>query len=147
MVLVKEIMSPEVFTVNDFDPLSEVLHFLDRRKIDGVPVVDLEQRLVGYFSAKKFMQFVSEEAQKEVALGKPFSRSFEEVLKEHASSEVSEYMMENPDYIETDEEIEDVLDFLMSTDMEVVPVVKGGKVAGVIYRARFLSALLRNKGK
>ncbi|MDI3525226.1 MAG: hypothetical protein PWP60_338 [Candidatus Atribacteria bacterium] len=146
-MLAEEIMSSEVFTVNDFDPLSEVLHFLDRRKIDGVPVVDLEQRLVGYFSAKKFMQLVSEEAQKEVALGKPFSRSFEEVLKEYASSEISEYMMENPDYLEADEEIDDVLDFLMNTDMEVVPVIKEGKVAGVIYRARFLNALLKNKGK
>ncbi len=147
MVLVREMMSTEVFTVNDFDPLSEVLHFLDRRKADGVPVVDLEQRLVGYFSVKKFMQLVSEEAQKEVALGKPFSRSFEEVLKEYAPSEVSEYMTESPDYVETDEEVEDVLDFLMSTDMEVVPVVEGGKVAGVIYRARFLNALLQNKSK
>jgi hypothetical protein len=35
----------------------------------------------------------------------------------------------------------------MNTDMEVVPVIKEGKVAGVIYRARFLNALLKNKGK
>ncbi|MCX7667592.1 MAG: hypothetical protein N2Z84_01490, partial [Atribacterota bacterium] len=42
-------MLPEILSVNDFDPIRDVLQFLARRKIHEVVVVDLEQRPVGYF--------------------------------------------------------------------------------------------------
>jgi len=43
-------MIPEAPTVNDFDTVGDTIQFLNRRKLSGVPVVDLEQNLVGYFS-------------------------------------------------------------------------------------------------
>ena len=67
-MLVEEIMLPEVIMVNDFDLIADVIRFLARRKVSGAPVVDLEQRAVGYFSSSVFFRQVIELAQKEVAI-------------------------------------------------------------------------------
>ncbi|MDI3542793.1 MAG: hypothetical protein PWP57_396, partial [Candidatus Atribacteria bacterium] len=56
-MLVEEVMLPEVITVNDFDLIADVVAFLARRKVNGAPVVDLEQRPVGYFSSPLFFSF------------------------------------------------------------------------------------------
>ena len=63
-MLVEEIMLPEVIMVNDFDLIADVIRFLARRKVNGAPVVDLEQRAVGYFSSSVFFRQVIELAQK-----------------------------------------------------------------------------------
>ena len=54
-MFIEELMIPEAPTVNDFDTVGDTIQFLNRRKLSGVPVVDLEQNLVGYFSGSDFL--------------------------------------------------------------------------------------------
>ncbi len=88
-MLVEEIMLPEVIMVNDFDLIADVIRFLARRKVNGAPVVDLEQRAVGYFSSSVFFRQVIELAQKEVAITGNFVVAIREKIKDFSSREVS----------------------------------------------------------
>ncbi|MGQ9622980.1 MAG: CBS domain-containing protein [Candidatus Caldatribacteriaceae bacterium] len=144
-MLVEEIMLPEAPTVSDFDTLHDVIQSMIRRKVNGVPVVDLEQRLVGYFSAHAFFQQLLEEAYKEVPLSGNLLSAIREKLRELARREVSEFMTEDVEYLAAEDDIEDALEVLQNTAFDLVPVVKEGRVIGVVSRVRLLQAFLDNK--
>jgi len=144
-VLVEEIMLPEVIMVNDFDLIADVIRFLARRKVNGAPVVDLEQRAVGYFSSSAFFRQVIELAQKEVAITGNFVVAIREKIKDFSSREVSEFMSADFDYLEADEGLEEAIDLLLDTDLELVPVMQGGKIVGVINHNSVLQYFMEKK--
>lgn len=144
-VLVEEIMLPEVPTVSDFDTVGDVLNFMIRRKVSGVPVVDLEQRLLGYFSAQVFFQQLLEEAQKDLPLFGNLLSAIREKIRDFAQREVSEFMTEDVEYLAAEDDIEDALDLLQTANIDLIPVVKEGRVVGVVNRVRVLQAFLENK--
>lgn len=144
-VLVEEIMLPEVPTVSDFDTVGDVLNFMIRRKVNGVPVVDLEQRLIGYFSAQTFFQQLLEEAQKDLPLFGNLMSAIREKLRDFAKREVSEFMAEDVEYLSAEDDIEDALDLLQTANIDLIPVVKEGRVVGVVNRVRVLQAFLETK--
>lgn len=144
-VLVEEIMLPEAPTVSDFDTVGDVLNFMIRRKVSGVPVVDLEQRLLGYFSAQVFFQQLLEEAQKDLPLFGNLLSAIREKIRDFAQREVSEFMTEDVEYLAAEDDIEDALDLLQTANIDLIPVVKEGRVVGVVNRVRVLQAFLENK--
>jgi len=146
-VLIEEIMLPEVITVNDFDLIEDVIAFLARRKVNGAPVVDLEQRPVGYFSSPLFFRQLIESAQKEIAITGNFMSAIREKIKEFSSQEVSEFMVTDFDYLEADEGLEEAIDLLLDTDLELVPVVREGKIVGVVNHNRILQYFIENGKK
>ncbi len=144
-MLVEEIMLSEVPTVSDFDTVGDAIQFMIRRKVSGVPVVDLEQRLIGYFSAQAFFQQLLEEAQKEAPLFGNLMSAIREKLREFAKREVSEFMTEDVDYLAAEDDVEDALELLQTTGFDLIPVVKEGRVVGVVNRVRVLQAFLETK--
>ncbi|MCS7242722.1 MAG: CBS domain-containing protein [Candidatus Caldatribacterium sp.] len=144
-VLVEEIMLSEVPTVSDFDTVGDVLNFMIRRKVSGVPVVDLEQRLLGYFSAQIFFQQLLEEAQKDLPLFGNLLSAIREKIRDFAKREVSEFMTEDVEYLAAEDDIEDALDLLQTANIDLIPVVKEGRVVGVVNRVRVLQAFLESK--
>ncbi len=58
-VLVKEIMTHEVFTVNPNTPLTEACELLTKRSIHHLPVVDHKGVLCGFLSSLDVVKFVS----------------------------------------------------------------------------------------
>lgn len=144
-MLVEEIMLPEVPTVSDFDTVGDVLSFMIRRKVNGVPVVDLEQRLIGYFSARAFFQQLLEEAQKDLPLFGNLLSAIREKLRDFAKREVSEFVIEDVEYLAAEDDIEDALDLLQATNVDLIPVVKEGRVVGVVNHVRVLQAFLESK--
>lgn len=144
-MLVEEIMLSEVPTVSDFDTVGDVLNFMIRRKVNGVPVVDLEQRLLGYFSAQVFFQQLLEEAQKDLPLFGNLLSAIREKIRDFAQREVSEFMTEDVEYLAAEDDIEDALDLLQTANIDLIPVVKEGRVVGVVNRVRVLQAFLENK--
>lgn len=141
-VLVEEVMLPEIPTVSDFDTVDDVIHFMIRRKVSGVPIVDLEQRLVGYFSAQVFFQQLLEEAQRDAPLLGNLLGAIREKLRDFARREISEFMTEDVEYLMAEDDIEDALELLQTTSVDLIPVVKEGRVVGAVNRVRVLQAFL-----
>jgi len=70
-----------------------------------------------------------------------------EKIKEFSSQEVSEFMVTDFDYLEADEGLEEAIDLLLDTDLELVPVVREGKIVGVVNHNRILQYFIENGKK
>ncbi|NLJ39173.1 MAG: CBS domain-containing protein [Candidatus Atribacteria bacterium] len=144
-MFIEEIMIPEAPTVNDFDTVGDTIQFLNRRKLTGVSVVDLEQNLVGYFSGSDFFNYLENEIKKEVGNTSLSFYEFRRKIKELFDKEVSEFLSEKNEFLEVNETEEDALHFFLKSDLELVPVVRIGKVVGVLSKTKLLQVMLENK--
>ena len=49
------------------------------------------------------------------------------------------------DYLEADEGLEEAIDLLLDTDLELIPVIQGGKIVGVVNHNRILQYFVERK--
>ena len=144
-MFIEEIMIPEAPTVNDFDTVGDTIQFLNRRKLSGVPVVDLEQNLVGYFSGSDFFNFIEKEVRKRVGSNVISFYEFRKKMKELYDKEVSEFLSEKNEFLEGNQTEEDAINFFLHSDLELVPVVRMSKVIGMLSKTKLLQVMLENK--
>ncbi len=144
-MFIEELMIPEAPTVNDFDTVGDTIQFLNRRKLSGVPVVDLEQNLVGYFSGSDFFNYIESEVKKELGSAALFFYEFRKKMRELFDKEVSEFLSEKSESLEVNQTEEDAIHFFLQSDFESVPVVRMGKVVGMLSKTKLLQVMLENK--
>ena len=144
-MFIEEIMIPEAPTVNDFDTVGDTIQFLNRRKLSGVPVVDLEQNLVGYFSGSDFFNYIESEVKKELGSAALSFYEFRKKMRELFDKEVSEFLSEKSESLEVNQTEEDAIHFFLQSDFESVPVVRMGKVVGMLSKTKLLQVMLENK--
>jgi len=144
-LFIEELMIPEAPTVNDFDTVGDTIQFLNRRKLSGVPVVDLEQNLVGYFSGSDFFNYVESEVKKELGSAALSFYEFRKKMRELFDKEVSEFLSEKSEFLEVNQTEEDAIHFFLQSDFESVPVVRMGKVVGMLSKTKLLQVMLENK--
>jgi CBS-domain-containing membrane protein len=144
-LFIEELMIPEAQTVNDFDTVGDTIQFLNRRKLSGVPVVDLEQNLVGYFSGSDFFNYIESEVKKELGSAALSFYEFRKKMRELFDKEVSEFLSEKSESLEVNQTEEDAIHFFLQSDFESVPVVRMGKVVGMLSKTKLLQVMLENK--
>jgi len=144
-LFIEELMIPEAPTVNDFDTVGDTIQFLNRRKLSGVPVVDLEQNLVGYFSGSDFFNYVESEVKKELGSAALSFYEIRKKMRELFDKEVSEFLSEKSEFLEVNQTEEDAIHFFLQSDFESVPVVRMGKVVGMLSKTKLLQVMLENK--
>jgi predicted transcriptional regulator len=144
-LFIEELMIPESPTVNDFDTVGDTIQFLNRRKLSGVPVVDLEQNLVGYFSGSDFFNYIESEVKKELGSAALSFYEFRKKMRELFDKEVSEFLSEKSESLEVNQTEEDAIHFFLQSDFESVPVVRMGKVVGMLSKTKLLQVMLENK--
>jgi predicted transcriptional regulator len=144
-LFIEELMIPEAPTVNDFDTVGDTIQFLNRRKLSGVPVVDLEQNLVGYFSGSDFFNYIESEVKKELGSAAVSFYEFRKKMRELFDKEVSEFLSEKSESLEVNQTEEDAIHFFLQSDFESVPVVRMGKVVGMLSKTKLLQVMLENK--
>ncbi len=144
-MFIEELMIPEAPTVNDFDTVGDTIQFLNRRKLSGVPVVDLEQNLVGYFSGSDFFNYIESEVKKELGSAALSFYEFRKKMRELFDKEVSEFLSEKSESLEVNQTEEDAIHFFLQSDFESVPVVRMGKLGGMLSKTKLLQVMLENK--
>jgi len=144
-LFIEELMIPEAPTVNDFDTVGDTIQFLNRRKLSGVPVVDLEQNLVGYFSGSDFFNYIESEVKKELGSAALSFYEFRKKMRELFDKEVSEFLSEKNEFLEGNQTEEDAINFFLHSDLELVPVVRMSKVIGMLSKTKLLQVMLENK--
>jgi len=147
MKKVSDIMVFPVITANENDTLHDIAKIMLDNKVGGVPVVDEENRLVGFLSETDF-------SAKENNI--PFSRNLapqlfgrwlnedevEKMYNEARSVKVKDIMTKPPIYVEENESIKDLIEKIMKYDIHRLPVVKEEKVVGMVSRRDLLKLLL-----
>ena len=146
---VNEVMSPDVVTLRPDQSVEEAADVLAGKKIGAAPVVDADGKLVGLLRDE---DLIVSEANLHVPTAISFLGAdivlpsslhrFEHELKKAAGATVADVMTTEFETVKPDDNLEDLATLMHDRDVTHVPVVDGGKLAGIVARGdlvRFLS--------
>lgn len=147
-MLAKDIMTHEVIVVSPEDNVNLVMQMLVDNRISGVPVVDSENHLVGVVTEKDLMVKAKE-------LKVPFyltvfdsiiylenPNKFKEEMKKYTAHKVKDVMTARVITAEEDTSVSDIVELLTENNINRVPIVRRGKVVGIVTRNDILKALV-----
>jgi CBS domain-containing protein len=123
MITAKDIMTKEVVSVRRNTPVREALQLMLVNRISGIPVVKEDMTLVGIVTEKDLLQLLH---------GPQGTKG----------KTVEEFMTQPAVYFEEDESIDEICDCLDGVTFRRVPVVKEGKVVGIVSRPDVIRYIL-----
>lgn len=141
----RDVMTTTVYTVTTETPVAAIARLLLERKISGVPVVDAENHVLGVVSERDLMRRPESGTVRRPGWWLGLVASSDELaadyVKTHGTKAVD--VMSCP-AIAVDEEADlaDVAQLFDRRGIKRVPVVRDGKLVGIISRANLLQGLL-----
>jgi len=148
-LLAKDIMTREVIVVSPEDNVNLAMQMLVDNRISGLPVVDSENHLLGVVTEKDLMVKAKE-------LKVPFyltvfdsiiylenPNKFKEEMKKYTAHKVKDVMTTPVITAEEDTPVSDIVEFLTEHNINRVPIVRRGKVIGIVTRNDILKALVK----
>ncbi|KAA0011109.1 CBS domain-containing protein [Billgrantia pellis] len=139
-MLAADVMTPKVITVSPDTEIQEIARLLLEHNISAVPVVDDAQSVLGIVSEGDLMRRAeSDEGQRKSWWLRIFAggSSASDYVKTHARR-AREIMTPDPITIEEDEPLHRVARLLEQQHIKRVPVVRDGKLVGIVSRANLL---------
>jgi CBS domain-containing protein len=124
MLTAGAIMTPDLVTVRESASIEEAIDLLLEEQISGLPVMDHEGRLVGLIT--------------EFAL---LAVAYDRRVTNHT---VSQHMTRDLITVDVEDPISRVADLCIVHRVRRVPVLKSGRMVGVIARRDVLRALMEN---
>lgn len=122
-MLVKNIINSNIYTVNVSDSIEKALQMMTELKLNGVPVVDSEDRLVGIVVKADIFRFL-------IAPG------------HYGTCPVEWVMTKSVVTVKPDENVLNVAKKLREHNIVAMPVVKNEKVLGLITIEKLLDYFL-----
>lgn len=151
-MLAKDIMTRDVITVRAEDEVETVAQLLLEHKISGVPVVDANYHVIGMITEKDLMVKATE-------LKVPFYLTlfdsiiflenpirFKNDLKKYTASQVKDAMTSKVHCVAEDTTVSEVAAVMQKENINRVPVLRHGKIIGIITRNDILKAITKNHG-
>ena len=126
MIRAKDIMSTNVISVKNDDPIFEAIKLLVDKNISGLPVVDDNMTLTGILSEKDVVDLFYEH---EEADGKT----------------VGDYMTHPAVCFDENNALLNVCNFLAKNIFRRIPVTSGGKLVGIISIKDILNSVLQSR--
>ena len=128
MLPLKSIMTSNVISVTPQTPIFEALDLLTKHKISGLPVVDEQMQVVGILSEKDVLRIL---------------------LDKHLNGKklVEDYMTRDVVTFTEEDGAVDVCKFFMHSYIRRVPIVRDGKLVGVVSRHDIVELILEAKRK
>jgi CBS domain-containing protein len=139
-----DIMTRDVFTVARDASIQAAIGLMLQNRISGLPVVDTAGKLIGVVTEGDFLRRAETGTQKRRARWLEFLVGPGKLAGEYAQShgrKVEEVMTADPYTVTEDVSLEEVVATMESKRVKRLPVVKDGKVVGIISRANLLRAL------
>lgn len=122
-LLVEEFMSTDLITVREDDILELVTNLMNWRRIRHIPVEDKQGKLVGLITARNILKHITTH------------------VANHQDIPVTarKVMVENPVTIDPEDRITKAMGIMREHEIGCLPVLKNGKLVGIITEADFLS--------
>jgi CBS domain-containing protein len=142
---VGDVMTRNVVSIRSNDTIVNAAHLMLQNRISGLPVVDAEGGLVGMVTEGDFLR------RSEIATDRRRPKWIEFVLGPgrladeytHASGrKVEEVMTQDPVTVSEDDSVATVVDLMERKRVKRLPVLRGGKIVGIISRANLVRALV-----
>lgn len=135
------LMSTKIISVAPETPVPEIARLLSLHEISAVPVIDGEGRLLGMVSEGDLMARFGAKHQLRrtwwldmLAEGGTLAPEFVEYV-EHDHRNARDVMTREVVTVTEDTELGEVSDLLLKHRIKRVPVLRGGKVVGIVSRA------------
>ena len=145
---VKDIMTRSVITVTPDTSIRELVELLGRHKINGVPVVDENSRLVGIVTEAdvvdqtrklhipSFFNFMDSV----IFLEDP--SVLEKEIKKMTGTKVGDIMTKDVKSVTPDTAIQDVATLMAEKHFQTIPVTDGDRLVGVVGRWDVVKSLM-----
>lgn len=133
-MFVKEIMTERsVISVLPNTSLKEVGKILKEKRISGLPVVDKNFNILGIVTLTDMLKILNQIYRERVEKKEtPESKPSEIYKQEKLNATVSDIMTKNVFTLEENNTIEDVMELMFTKGVHTIPIVKNGKVIGII---------------
>lgn len=150
-MLAKDIMTSNVITVGPEDTVEEVVKVLLDNKISGVPVINKDKEVIGIVSEGDLLvknQKLRPPAFIQILGGVIYlddPEDFKEDLRKAFAYKVEDIMTVIPATVEEDTPVEEIAATMAEEGINRVPVVKDGKLVGIVTRADIIKSMARKK--
>ncbi len=143
-----DVMTTPVVTVDIETPVAEIAKRLVQRRISAVPVVDTEGRLVGIVSEGDLMRRPESGGEPHPSwwlalLADPQTQA-REYLKAHGGR-AGDVMTREVTTVTEEASLEEIATLLEKHRIKRVPVVRDGKLVGIVSRANLLQGIVARK--
>jgi len=128
MIAVKTIMTTDVKFVRAETPIYEALDLLDKEKISGLPVLDEGNHVVGILTEKDVLEIL-------------ISKNVD------AKKLVGDYMTREVICFQENDNVLDVCKFFIRSHIRRVPIVREGKLVGIVSRHDIVTLIREAKSK
>ena len=149
VVVAENLMKRDLTAVMERDSVEDAMHVLRSHGVTGVPVVDEQWHLAGFFSESDilrstlptYLEILAQDAflYEEHEL---LSRKFSEIRKES----VSQFMQHHCQFVQTNENIMNIADLMLRLKVKRLPVVEGRLLVGIIDRGDLCEYLMESGG-
>ena len=153
MLYARDIMTAEVLTVTPETSISELSKTLENRQFGGVPVVDEGGRLVGVITQSDLVERAREMELPpainildfHIYLQIP-SHLIQRVEKMLGTT-VGDCMTRDPVTVAPDTPVSQIAALMAKQKVHTIPVLKGGKIVGIIGKMDLVRAMAQEPGK
>lgn len=147
MLTAKDIMTKNVITVTPDTSLKKLASLLVENEISGVPVVDDSGALFGIvtendlISQNKRLHIPTVVSFLDAAIYLESSKKFEQEVKRLTATEVKEICTRKVVTISEDVSVIDIATIMAEKKVQLLPVVKAGKVIGIVGKRDMVKAV------
>ena len=153
MLYARDIMTTEVLTVSPETSIADLSKTLENRKIGGLPVVDKDGRLVGIITQSDLVERARDLElppavnilDLHIYLQIP-SHLFQRVEKMLGTT-VGDCMSPNPVTVAPDTPVSQIAALMAKQKVHTIPVVKAGKIVGIICKMDLVRAMAQEPGE
>ncbi|AMD01460.1 MULTISPECIES: CBS domain-containing protein [Halomonas] len=141
-----DVMTPNVITVSPDADVQEIARLLLDNNISALPVVDTEHKVLGIVSEGDLMRRVETGTQRRKSwwLQLLEGNNPSEYIKTHARK-AHEIMTRDPVTVSEDESLRRIAKLLERHHIKRVPVVRDGRLVGIVSRANLLRGFAAKK--
>jgi CBS domain-containing protein len=126
----QDVMTPDPITVNLGDTLEKVEQIFEEHALNGVPVVDEKNRLLGVITKLDLLK-----------VSRPANNNRIPLYPAIMGESVSKVMTEKPAVVRPETSLSTVIEVMIEKKYKSLPVVENHRVIGIIARENILVAL------
>jgi CBS domain-containing protein len=144
-LVAKDIMTSKVISVKKESTIEHLIRILIKYGISGVPVVDLENNIVGVVTEADIIIRESD-LPFPLSFGFAFYKNYENFLKnnqEYLQTKVEDIMTKKIKTVEENTPLSKIVNIMINNNINRLPVVdKNNKLTGLIARSDILKSML-----
>jgi len=146
-LVVKDIMTKKVITVNKNATVCELSKLIIKNKISGVPVVDDNYNLVGIATDADII-IQKSDLPLPLSFSQAFLQKYESYVKstkEYLKTKVDDIMTRQLKTVHEDDTITKAVNIIINNDINRIPVIdKNNRLKGIVARADIIKFMIKN---